>query len=92
MARTLDIYCKVCNSKAIVTRTERIHSDFSKSYCSCKNKACGHKFVINVEFSHTTKTSLLTKDALIETLLANSSPQDRQRYKRILEEQEKKGD
>ncbi|HIF5512885.1 TPA: ogr/Delta-like zinc finger family protein [Pasteurella multocida] len=89
MARTLDIYCKVCNSKATVTRTERIHSEYSKSYCTYKNPACGHKFVLNVEFSHTTKTSLLTKDGLLSLMINQLSDKDKQKIREMLNQEEK---
>ncbi|WP_410685896.1 ogr/Delta-like zinc finger family protein [Avibacterium paragallinarum] len=59
MARTVDIYCNVCKSKAVITKADRIHkTDFNRLYCSCCNPKCQHKFVVNQEFSHTTKTSL----------------------------------
>ncbi|POY46785.1 ogr/Delta-like zinc finger family protein [Avibacterium paragallinarum] len=85
MARTADIYCNVCNSKAMITRTDRIHSNFSKLYCSCRNSKCGHKFVINQEFSHTTKTSLLTKERLLKLLIGQLSEEDKEKLKQELE-------
>ncbi|MEE3608245.1 ogr/Delta-like zinc finger family protein [Avibacterium paragallinarum] len=85
MARTADIYCNVCNSKAMITRTDRIHSNFSKLYCSCRNSKCGHKFVINQEFSHTTKTSLLTKESLLKLLIGQLSEEDKEKLKQELE-------
>lgn len=87
MARTADIYCNVCNTKAVITRTDRIHSNFSKLYCSCRNPECGHKFVVNQEFSHTTKTSQLTKDGLLKYLIDQLSEKDREDLKKLLDQQ-----
>lgn len=86
MARTTNIYCKICNGKAVVSRTEQMTSDYSKLYCSCRNPNCGHRFVMNLEFSHTTKTSLLTQKDLISYLVKNLSHSDKAELKRILEE------
>ena len=89
MARTLDIYCKVCNSKAVVQRTEKIHSDFNKLYCYCRNPNCRHKFVMNLEFSHTTSSSLLTKDQILFSALENQfrqlSEDDKNRIRKMLD-------
>ncbi|MFD1806238.1 ogr/Delta-like zinc finger family protein [Pasteurella oralis] len=87
MARTLDIYCNVCNSKAIVTRTDRIHSNFNKLYCSCRNQKCQHKFVFNLEFSHSTSSSLLTKDKLLALTLSQLSKEDKEKIKKLLDEE-----
>ncbi|WP_238544442.1 ogr/Delta-like zinc finger family protein [Avibacterium paragallinarum] len=69
----------------MITRTDRIHSNFSKLYCSCRNSKCGHKFVINQEFSHTTKTSLLTKERLLKLLIGQLSEEDKEKLKQELE-------
>lgn len=86
MARTTNIYCKICNSRSVVTRTERLTSEFNKLYCSCRNPHCGHKFVMNLEFSHTTRTSQLTQKELISYLVKNLSQSDKTELKKILEE------
>ncbi|MDU4897373.1 MAG: ogr/Delta-like zinc finger family protein, partial [Haemophilus parainfluenzae] len=43
-----------------------LHSEFTRYYCACKNPLCGHRFVMNMEFGHTTRASKLTKDKLLE--------------------------
>ncbi|MBN6067863.1 ogr/Delta-like zinc finger family protein [Aggregatibacter actinomycetemcomitans] len=87
MARTSDIYCKVCKQKAVIRRTERIHSEFSRLYCDCKNPACRHKFVMNLEFSHSTSSSLLTKDQLLALTLSQLSEDDKNRIRKMLDEE-----
>ncbi|RRN04773.1 transcriptional regulator [Bibersteinia trehalosi] len=76
MAKILDIYCE-CGSKAFITKTENIHRNFKKLYCTCRNPDCGHKFVMNLEFSHTTSTSKLTKDGLLKYLIGKLSEADK---------------
>ncbi|AWI51402.1 transcriptional regulator [Actinobacillus porcitonsillarum] len=83
MAKILDIYCD-CGSKAVVTKTERMHSNLKKLYCTCKNPDCGHKFVMNLEFSHTTTSSKLTKDGLIKYLLGKLSNADKNELLKII--------
>ncbi|MFZ7175170.1 ogr/Delta-like zinc finger family protein [[Pasteurella] aerogenes] len=85
MSRTTDIYCNECQSKATIKRTERIHSTYSKLYCTCRNPACGHKFVMNLEFSHTTQSSKLTQDGLLSYLIGKLSDDERLKLKEILE-------
>ncbi|OOF38846.1 transcriptional regulator [Rodentibacter rarus] len=86
MARTTDIYCKVCNAKSVIERTERIHSEFARYYCVCKNPQCGHRFVMNMEFSHTTRSSKLTKDKLLELVLGKLSEEEKANLRKILDE------
>ncbi|QPB43057.1 ogr/Delta-like zinc finger family protein [Rodentibacter haemolyticus] len=87
MARTTDIYCTVCNTKSVIERAERIHSKFTRYYCSCKNPQCGHRFVMNMEFSHTTRSSNLTKDKLLELILGKLSEDDKANLRKILDDE-----
>ncbi|WP_256856104.1 ogr/Delta-like zinc finger family protein [Rodentibacter ratti] len=87
MARTTDIYCKVCNAKSVIERTERIHSEFARYYCVCKNPQCGHRFVMNMEFSHTTRSSKLTKENLLKLTLQQLSQEDKDNLMRLLKEE-----
>jgi len=81
MARTTDIYCTVCNAKSVIERAERIHSEFTRYYCACKNPQCGHRFVMNMEFGHTTRSSKLTKDKLLELVLGKLSDDEKAKLK-----------
>ena len=67
--RVLRVNCNICKSDCVIYRTERIHEDLSRLYCSCKNEDCKHKFVLNMEFSHSTRASDLKKDEILKTLL-----------------------
>ncbi|MFA1401259.1 ogr/Delta-like zinc finger family protein [Haemophilus influenzae] len=86
MARTTDIYYAVCNAKSVIERSERIHSEFTRYYCACKNPLCGHRFVMNMEFSHTTRSSKLTKDKLLELVLSKLSEEEKTNLRKILDE------
>ncbi|MCW9709976.1 ogr/Delta-like zinc finger family protein [Avibacterium sp. 21-586] len=77
MPRAFKIYCTACKSRATITRTERPLQGFSRLYCSCNNPECLHRFVMNLEFSHTTRPSLLDKDVFINTLISQFSPEDK---------------
>lgn len=72
----MDIKCNICGNKSIITKTDRVHSELSRLYCSCKNKECMHRFVMNLEFSHSTAPSLLKKDELLLTLLKKLPEQE----------------
>lgn len=87
MARTTDIYCTVCNEKAVIERAERIHSEFTRYYCACKNPLCGHRFVMNMEFSHTTRSSKLTKENLLKLTLRQLSQEDKDNLIKLLKEE-----
>ncbi|ARH18167.1 TPA: ogr/Delta-like zinc finger family protein [Pseudomonas aeruginosa] len=48
------VYCKLCGSKARIATREDITPEFAKLYCQCLDaKGCGHRFVMNLAFSHT---------------------------------------
>lgn len=87
MARTTDIYCTVCNAKSVIERAERIHSEFTRYYCACKNPHCGHRFVMNMEFGHTTRSSKLTKDKLLELVLGKLSDDEKAKLRKILDDE-----
>lgn len=87
MARTTDIYCTVCNAKSVIERSERIHSEFTRYYCACKNPQCGHRFVMNMEFGHTTRSSKLTKDKLLELVLGKLSDDEKAKLRKILDDE-----
>lgn len=86
MARTTDIYCRDCTSKAVITRTERVHSDYSRLYCSCLNSKCGHKWVMKLEFGHTTRASRVVKNNLLFELIERLSEEEKQEIKKRLTE------
>ncbi|MGX2949359.1 ogr/Delta-like zinc finger family protein [Ursidibacter sp. B-7004-1] len=69
MSRRPIQYCRECCSEAIILKTERIHRDSSRLYCRCKNPDCNHEFVMNLDYSHTTKASKLTNQGLLQYFL-----------------------
>ena len=92
MTGILKILCNVCGYKASITKTVRDHKDFSILYCSCKNPKCNHSFTMNLEFGHTTKSSLLMKDELLLAMIDNLSAENRQlMLNRLTKNTEEKG-
>lgn len=77
MAGVLKIECNVCNSKAVITKSTHEHIDFKRLYCRCTNPACNHKFVMNLEHSHTTRTSDITRKLLLSNLISKLSDSDK---------------
>ncbi len=54
MGGEMRVYCKVCGEKARIATREDITPEFAKLYCQCLDaKGCGHRFVMNLSFSHT---------------------------------------
>lgn len=87
MSRTSKILCTVCQSPAITQKTEKVHNEYSKLYCICTNQECQHKFVMNLEFSHTTRASLLDKDNLIVALISQFSEKDKEKLLTMLQKE-----
>lgn len=69
MAGQMKILCRECGYNGIITKTERLHLDFSRIYCLCKNPQCRHHWVASVSFSHTTKESHLSKNGFLHYVL-----------------------
>lgn len=48
------IYCTMCRNKAQIFEADEVSPDLMRLYCQCRNaKDCGHRFVMNLLFSHT---------------------------------------
>lgn len=76
--RVMKVVCPECNSKAIIRKTVRKHRHISDIYCACADVECGHTFVLNMTFSHTLSPSAKTSDKLLQTVIENLSPKQRQ--------------
>ncbi|MCG3462036.1 ogr/Delta-like zinc finger family protein [Xenorhabdus bovienii] len=76
--RVLKIICPECGAKAIIRKTNRMHREIADVYCSCFDVECGHTFVMNLIFSHTISPSAKTGDILLQTVINNLNPQQRQ--------------
>lgn len=76
--RVMKVVCPECNSKAIIRKTVRKHRHISDIYCACADLECGHTFVLNMTFSHTLSPSAKTSDKLLQTVIENLSPKQRQ--------------
>lgn len=76
--RVLKIECPECGSKAVIRKTNRKHRQIADIYCACADVECGHTFVMNLTFSHTLSPSAKTGGSLVQTLLKNLSPDQRQ--------------
>lgn len=75
MCGQVKVICKHCGERGIITKTDRQTVDYSRLYCTCKNPACGHSWVADIQFSHTLQESKITKDGIINYLL-NNLPSD----------------
>lgn len=62
MARVFKQQCRECGSEGVVVKTNRIHTDYSKAYCECKNTECGHRWAIEISFSHTIRPQKIAKN------------------------------
>ncbi|RTF40771.1 ogr/Delta-like zinc finger family protein [Serratia marcescens] len=75
--RTFTVVYPDCESKAIISKTNRNHKMLADVYCTCSNPECGHRFVANVTFSHTLCPSALTDGQMIQSLLKGITPEQR---------------
>lgn len=76
--RVLKIECPDCGAKAIIKKTNRKHREIADIYCACSEVECGHTFVMNLTFSHTLSPSAKKGDVMLQQLISNLSPQQKQ--------------
>ncbi|XYQ55550.1 ogr/Delta-like zinc finger family protein [Pectobacterium carotovorum] len=76
--RVLKVECPECGEKAVIRKTNRKHRKIADIYCACSDVECGHTFVMNLTFSHSLSPSAKTGDKLLQTVIENLSPQQRQ--------------
>lgn len=76
--RVLKIKCPDCDSWATIKKTNRKHREIADIYCQCNDVECGHTFVMNLTFSHTLSPSAKTGDVMLQQLISNLSPQQKQ--------------
>lgn len=53
----MQIQCRECKGKAIITTTNRMTCDFTRLYCSCRDAQCRHTFVMQLSYSHAIRPS-----------------------------------
>ncbi len=82
--RVMNVYCPVCEARAIIKKTARKHKELSDLYCACTDVECGHTFVMNMTFSHTISPSAKSSDNLIATLCNTLNGQQKQLMLRFL--------
>lgn len=70
MARMFKVFCRECNSPAIIQRSDRIHADLYSLYCVCKNPNCGHTWKAEYTYTHSLRSSKLDKDTIVNYLLS----------------------
>ena len=76
--RVLKINCPDCGSPAIIKKTNRTPREIADIYCACADVECGHTFVMNLTFSHTLSPSAKSGDAMLQQLITNMSPEQKQ--------------
>lgn len=72
------INCRVCRGKARIASRNELSVDYTNLYCICLEPGCGHQFVMNLAFSHTTRPAASAVDQLLFDRL-QSLPRDQQR-------------
>ncbi|MQT65676.1 transcriptional regulator [Pseudomonas sp. FSL R10-0056] len=73
------VICRCCEGKALISKVDEVSSLLKKLYCMCLSFECGHKFVMDLEFSHTVKPSAKKlDDCLVERFRDLSSAQQLQ--------------
>lgn len=68
----------------MINRSKREHKEFTKLYCTCKNKDYAHKFVIHLTFSHTTKPSKLEEQNYFKYIITNLPDDKKQELRSML--------
>lgn len=68
----------------MINRSKREHKEFTKLYCTCKNKDCTHKLVIHLTFSHTTKPSKLEEQNYFKYIITNLPDDKKQELRSML--------
>lgn len=87
MSRQLKQICKVCHSPAIVTKTERVHSEISTLYCKCKNPNCGHSWASDLIYSHTLTKSKLDENGVIQYLLKKLPREELEKINEVIQQE-----
>lgn len=78
------VTCRYCEGKALISKVEDVSSSLQKLYCMCLSFECSHKFVMDLEFSHTVKPSAKNlDDCLIERFRELSSVQQLQMFEQL---------
>lgn len=67
--------CKFCGHKGVIQKSDQQTPEYSRLYVVCRNPECGHKWVMDLTYSHTTQESKLTRDGILDYLL-NSLPKE----------------
>ncbi|HBN8651925.1 ogr/Delta-like zinc finger family protein [Pseudomonas aeruginosa] len=72
------ITCPKCGGKARIYTRQKVTEEFNKLYCTCLNSnECGHRFVMNLSFSHSLTNPESVLDSLVFERLRDLSPQQR---------------
>ena len=70
------IVCRECHGKARISSRNELSVDYTNLYCLCLE--CGHQFVVNLAYSHTTRPGAKAVDQLLFDRLRNM-PRTQQR-------------
>lgn len=66
------VVCSVCSENARINKSNRISTTYATLYCACTNSECGHRFVMDLSFSHSLQASRVNQEDvalfLLETL------------------------
>lgn len=82
-------YCRECGTKAINNRVERNKDNNALLYFLCSNPDCGHSWIANLTFSHSTKKSKLSILGACRDILENvTNEQQLAEIKAMIKEKE----
>lgn len=82
MAQQFKIYCRECEGRGKIVRTERQHKDYYKLYCRCNDVMCGFSWVSELTFSH----ALNNKPSVTEIIKTLLKTLPEEQLKRLKEE------
>lgn len=71
----MQIQCRECRGKAIITTTNRLTCDFTRLYCTCRTAECGHSFVMQLSYSHALRPASNKLDQHLVEQMRELSPE-----------------
>lgn len=80
------IHCPQCGEKSRISSRRQISLQFTTLYCQCLDaQNCGHRFVMQLTFSHTLTKGTGSLEALLFDKLREMPPNDREALLRKVE-------
>ena len=87
MSRISKQFCRECGTMGLIKTSQRIHPDLTRHYCKCKNSDCGHEWVAETAYCHTTKASKITADGIFQHLISKLPKSELEKFQHFLKMQ-----